>query len=89
MTELPMPTPEYVMRRFRPTLALTCLLGCLSVARADDPIDSVMYREPAPGEPTRRIAMWPAAAGSAAAALAIGLFLMPQRLWDLAELIVR
>ena len=51
MTDTPMPTPENVMRRFRPTFALTCLLIAPAISRADDPIDSVMYREPALAAP--------------------------------------
>ena len=50
---------------------------------------ALLFREPAPGEPPRRIAFWPAAAGAAAALSALAIFAAPQALWDLAEQIVR
>ena len=48
-----------------------------------------MYREPPAGEATRRIAMAPALVGAAAAVAPLVIFALPQRLWDLAEMVVR
>jgi NADH-quinone oxidoreductase subunit N len=50
---------------------------------------AIMYREPPPGEAARRIAMAPALAGGAAAIATLLVFAFPQRLWDLAEMVVR
>jgi NADH:ubiquinone oxidoreductase subunit 2 (subunit N) len=50
---------------------------------------AIMYREPPPGEAARRIAMAPALAGGAVAIATLLVFAFPQRLWDLAEMVVR
>jgi NADH-quinone oxidoreductase subunit N len=50
---------------------------------------AIMYREPPAGESTRRIAVAPALAGGAAAVATLVIFAMPQRLWDLAAMVVR
>ena len=50
---------------------------------------AIMYREPPVGESARRIALAPALAGAAAAVATLVVFAMPQRLWDLAEMVVR
>lgn len=48
-----------------------------------------MYRESPGEEPGRRVAIAPTVAGAVAAVATIAIFMMPQRLWDLAQLIVR
>jgi NADH-quinone oxidoreductase subunit N len=50
---------------------------------------AIMYREPPAGETTRRIALAPALAGAAATVATLAVFAMPQRLWDLAAMVVR
>jgi NADH-quinone oxidoreductase subunit N len=50
---------------------------------------AIMYRDPPAGESTRRIALAPALAGGAAAVATLVVFALPQRLWDLAEMVIR